>query len=114
MLTLDDIRDQLMIPSEFHGNAYAYALPMVDAIELRTQDDPAYSNHVQVWLDQGGTVLLRDEICDCFREADFVMAEQGSILDGKHPYAFNDMWMAIDTARHLVRIRSTSQPEHEQ
>ncbi|RWR30455.1 hypothetical protein D2T29_12345 [Sinirhodobacter populi] len=104
MTTFDAIRDRLCAKNEFHGGDSRHALPMLDAISAEAARSPEYSEQVNLWLAEGGTVLLRDEICARFRKAPFVMEVTGSLLEGKHPYAYDDMWMALDTARARVRV----------
>ncbi len=83
----------------------------MDAIEAKAREDTVYAAWVEEWLAEGGTITLRDEICETFRRADFVLAEQGSIAEGKRPYAYNDMWMAVDSARHEIVWRRTHPEE---
>lgn len=110
-VTFDDLREALRTPTDIHGYVRTHALPLVDAIEAKAGTDQNYAALAQDWLARGGTVILRDEVCEPFRHADFVLAEQGSIADGKRPYAYNDMWMAVDSARHEIVWRRTHPEE---
>lgn len=111
-ITLDDIRAQLQIRSPYHGDTGEFALPMVDAMEARAKVDFDYCRALALWLSEGGTVLLRDDLCEGLKNADFVQAEQGSLLDGKRPYAFNDMWMSVDTAWLNCAVRAGIRPPY--
>ena len=104
MPSTDDIRIALCTPSEFHGSTQDYALPMLDAIEAKAAQESHYACLLNRWLSEGGTVLLRDDLCDCFRRAPFVIEATGPLREGKFPYAFADMWMALDSARHALRF----------
>lgn len=101
-VTLDEIRDYLN-----NRPGYEFAIPMLNAIETTEQFSPYGENFrrdLNDWLDNGGTVLLRDCICERFRMYDFVLEQTGPLDEGKHPYAFVDMWMTLDSARHELRF----------
>lgn len=111
-ITLDDIRAQLAIPSPYHGGTGHFALPLLTLIDTQATEGSALRRHLNTWLNEGGTVLLRDDICGPFQHAPCVLAEQGSLLDGKRPYAFNDMWMTIDTAWLNCAVRTGLRPSY--
>jgi len=82
-VTLDDLYSRLS------GRADATAL--LDAIHERAGTDAEYAGALSGWLDAGGTLVLRDVLCDPFRDAGF--------LDGERRYPWWDAFTAIDTAR---------------
>ena len=82
-VTLDDIYHRLVPRAD--------ATAMLDAMRERARGDAEYAEALSGWLDTGGTVVLRDILCDPFKGADF--------LDGGRRYPWWDAFTAIDTAR---------------
>lgn len=111
-ITLDDIRAQMAIPSRYHGGTGHFAMPLLDVIAEVALTNPDLRANLDTWLNEGGTVLLRDGICAPFRNAPCVLAEQGTLLEGKRPYAFEDMWTSMDTAWLHCAIRDELRPAY--
>jgi len=94
MLTLDDVRNHIKASDRRH-----YALPMIDAIELRAETDVKYAAWLHVWLKgDGRTLILRDDLCAPFKEASFVKE-----LEGTFRYPWHECWTALDTVRLQLR-----------
>lgn len=80
-----------------------YALLLLDAIENRARHNESFNSTLQRWLngEEGcSTVYLRDEVCQIFRNSDFL-----ETLREHHFYPWDDCWMAIDSFSFKVRIR---------
>ena len=83
-------------------NYCVYAIPLFDAIVARSTVDAEYRIHFENWLTEGGTVLLRDELCGPFKNAEFITGQ----VDLKYP--LHDNWTAIDSAHlHACDIDSS-------
>jgi hypothetical protein len=78
-------------------NNRSHAIPLFDAIRTRASNDNPFKEHFTQWLDEGGTLLLRDELCAPFKDADFINAQ----TDRRYPW--HDAWTAIDSARLQAR-----------
>lgn len=85
-----------------------YALPLVDAIREKaeqdglyekTEQDEVYRAALADWLVNGGTVTLRDTLAAPFKDAPFVQA-----LAGRFRYPFAECWTSIDTAMAKHRL----------
>lgn len=86
----------------------AYALPLVDAIREKaeqnglyekTEQDEVYLAALADWLVNGGTVTLRDTLAAPFKDAPFVQA-----LASRFRYPFDECWTSIDTAMAKHRL----------
>ena len=89
----------------------AYALPMLDAIRdkaeqdglyEKTEQDEVYRAALADWLVNGGTVTLRDTLAAPFKDASFVQA-----LATRFRYPFDECWTSIDTAMAKHRLPYT-------
>lgn len=89
------------IKKHVYANGFAYAIEMIEAIEKKAKRNPPYAAKVQNWLINGGTVLLRDEICSYFKSASFIdYAKIAGV-----PLPFENMWQALDSARLALATR---------
>lgn len=73
----------------------SYALDMWLAMAERCKTDKEYRTKFNKWLNEGGTVELRDELCYPFQETEVV-----SKFNGQLRYPYHEIWTAIDTIRH--------------
>lgn len=94
MISLDNIREQLR-------PRWAYALPVVDAIEARAAEDAAYAADLALWLSgEKSTVHLRDNLAAPIRNLPHIIA----IGERFNPTTkWDNTWMPLDTAAHLAR-----------
>lgn len=83
----------------------AHALSLFDAIVERAATDAAFARHLDAWLEDSGTVLLRDKLCRPFQTAAFITTQP----DRRYPW--EDAWMAIDSARLHARFLPAAQPQ---
>lgn len=65
------------------------SLMLWQTILHRAKVDAAYATHLGNWLDQGGTIHLRDMLCSPFKDIKF---------NSTRRYPFADAWMGIDSA----------------
>lgn len=101
MTTLEIIRAQLRATNEYHGGNAIYALPLVDAIEAEAKRSAGYAAALELWLSDGGTLLLRDRLCPpVYSEEVVALARREAFA-----YPWTQCWTALDTARHNARFR---------
>jgi hypothetical protein len=80
------------------------------AMASRSKENYLYLQAFNKWLIEGGTVLLRDELCAPFQSADFIPKTD--------PCGFHNTWTAIDSAglharsqdAHYAEITAKCQP----
>ena len=85
--TLNQIRNALV------ANGDGFALDMLKAIELKAETNSLYAERLAVWLRDGSTIVLRDELCQPFKTGSIVEHYRASL-----PMPFVNMWDAIDSA----------------
>ncbi|PZQ48827.1 MAG: hypothetical protein DI556_13510 [Rhodovulum sulfidophilum] len=100
MTTLDALRAQLRATNEFHGGNAVYALPLLDAIETEAKRSADYAALLERWLREGGTRLLRDQLCPPVRSERVTLEARRNGF----AYPWTQCWTALDTARHRVRL----------
>lgn len=94
MITLHDIRAQLCPRWEF-------ALPVVDTIEARAAEDPAYAADLALWLSgEKSTVHLRDNLAAPIRHLPHIVAIG---IQFNPTTEWDNTWVPLDTAAHLAR-----------
>jgi len=67
-----------------------HAVPLMDAICARAREDAEYGEALSGWLADGGTLVLRDELCAPFKGADLF---EGS----ERRYPWFDAFTALDS-----------------
>ncbi|MBO9428616.1 hypothetical protein [Sulfitobacter sp. R18_1] len=91
---------QYLIDNDF---SYAVAL-WLEMIE-HADADKEYGTDFDDWLANGGTVKLRDDLCDQFRGRDHLFRDHEV-----HKNPWLDAWMAIDNARHQLTFEIEEAP----
>lgn len=91
---MDMIRIKAILAVKNRGYAFALA----DAITEKAKSDADYAAALAEWLDQGGTVLLRDRLCRPFENAAFI-----ALSAGHFRYPWDECWTALDSARATAR-----------
>lgn len=102
---LEDIRGFLVFRNRRRTHAMDPA-PLLDAIAALAQADRGYKKTLDRWLQDGGTILLRDSIAGPFRDEAWAARRPGRF----DPFA--DAWMELDSARlhldeylgHVIRV----------
>lgn len=84
MLTAEYIYRQLEQTNRQH------AVPLMDAICDHASKDAEYATVLSNWLANGGTLILRDDLCDRFKYANLF---KGS----KRRYPWFDAFTALDS-----------------
>jgi hypothetical protein len=91
----DRIEEMLNAQPDDQHVSRAHALPLWRAIIQKSMDDAFYASNFETWLENGGTVLLRDMLATPFKDAAFSKRQDGPCARG---YPWDDAWMAIDSA----------------
>lgn len=86
--TITEIKTALLAAGD------GFALDMLTAIETKAKSGGEYSDLFRAWLAKGSTVILRDSLCDPFRNSSIVENYRPTL-----PMPFVNMWDAIDSAR---------------
>lgn len=85
------------VTEELERNGFHYAIPLWQEMTDLAETDMDYCIVFDDWLENGGTVKLRDELCDQFREHTHLFEDHEV-----HKKPWLDAWMAIATARHQI------------
>ncbi len=99
MITADAVTEHLKETSRDH------AIPMWEAMCERAETDAEYGKIFYKWLEEGGTVILRDDLCLQFKDQNHLFQEHPV-----HRYPWDDAWMAIDTTRYHLRLDEEASP----
>jgi len=97
--TLTFIREWLNDSDRLH------AVPLLDAITDKAEQDAAYRAQLERWLTHGGTLLIRDDLARPFQDADFIRSQSPA-----RRYPWEDAWMALDSAILHARVADGRAP----
>lgn len=81
------------------------AIPLLEAIAGHAKTDGAYCARFETWLAFGGTLIIRDDLALPFQDADFIRAQSP-----QRRYAWDDAWMALDSAMLHARVADGRAP----
>ncbi len=86
---------------QLNQNDREHAIPLMDAICDYASKDTEYAEALRNWMTNGGTLILRDDLCDRFKDADLF---KGS----KRRSPLFDAFTALDSISLGSRTTTTS------